>query len=141
MRRFAGWKCPRGYVENVAAAIVLAIEDERAAGRIYNVSEPLAFAEADWVRGIGEIVGWRGEVVTVPAGRIPVPYQLRSRSRHKLAADPGGVGIRRARRCCTKPSSGPSPGSGPIRPSSRPIVGLLDYEAGGRGPGEQGYTD
>jgi nucleoside-diphosphate-sugar epimerase len=26
------------------------------------------------VRKIGEVVGWRGEVVTVPRGRLPVPY-------------------------------------------------------------------
>ena len=32
----ATWRSPRGYVENVAAAIVLAATDNRAAGRIYN---------------------------------------------------------------------------------------------------------
>jgi nucleoside-diphosphate-sugar epimerase len=72
----AHWKCPRGYVENVAAAITLAIESERAAGRIYNVAGPVAFAEAEWVRRIGEVVGWRGDVVTVPGGRIPLRYWM-----------------------------------------------------------------
>ncbi len=72
----ARWKCPRGYVEDVAAAVALAVVDERAAGRIYNVAEPVAFSEAEWVRRIGEVVGWRGEVVTVPAGRIPLPYHF-----------------------------------------------------------------
>ncbi len=72
----ARWKCPRGYVEDVAAAIALVVVDERAAGRMYNVSESTAFSEAEWVRKIGEVVGWRGEVVTVPAGRIPLPYRL-----------------------------------------------------------------
>ncbi len=36
---FAPWQWTRGYVENVAAAIVLAITNDRAAGRIYNVGE------------------------------------------------------------------------------------------------------
>jgi nucleoside-diphosphate-sugar epimerase len=69
----ARWKTPRGYVENVAAAIALAIADDRAAGRIENVAEQPAFTEAEWVRQIGEIVGWRGELGTVPSGRIPLP--------------------------------------------------------------------
>jgi nucleoside-diphosphate-sugar epimerase len=74
--RMAHWKCPRGFVENVAAAIAIAVVDECAAGRVYNVAEPVSYAEAHWVRTSGEIVGWRGEVVTVPDGRIPLPYNM-----------------------------------------------------------------
>lgn len=70
----ARWKCPRGYVDDVAAAVTLAVVDERGAGRIYNVAEPVAFSEAEWVRRIGEVAGWRGEVVTVPGGRFPLPF-------------------------------------------------------------------
>src|SRR5258706_12032883 len=33
--RYASWRGPRGYVENVAAAIALAAVDTRAAGRVY----------------------------------------------------------------------------------------------------------
>jgi nucleoside-diphosphate-sugar epimerase len=72
----ARWKTPRGYVENVAAAIALAVEDDRATGRVYNVSEPLPYSEADWVRKIAEVTGWTGEVAKVPEGRIPVPYHF-----------------------------------------------------------------
>ena len=72
----ARWKCPRGFVVNVAAAIALAVVDDRAAGRVYNVADPVAITEAEWVRKIGEVVGWRGEVVTVPEGRIPLPYRF-----------------------------------------------------------------
>ncbi len=67
----AKWRSPRGYVENVAAAIALAVTDDRATGRIYNVSEAEAFSEAEWVRQIGQVVGWKGEVVTVPSDRLP----------------------------------------------------------------------
>jgi hypothetical protein len=72
----ARWNCPRGYVEDVAAAIVLAVVDERAVGRVYNVAEPVAFSEAEWVRRIGEVVGWWGEVMTVPVGRMALPYRF-----------------------------------------------------------------
>ena len=74
--RMARWRCPRGFVDDVAAAIALAVVNERAAGRVFNVAEPVAYSEAEWVRTIGEVVGWRGEVVTVPAGRIPLPYDM-----------------------------------------------------------------
>lgn len=72
----ARWKCPRGYVDNVAAAIALAAVDDRAAGRIYNVADPYAYSEIDWVRRIGEAAGWGGGVLTAPRGRIPVPYRV-----------------------------------------------------------------
>lgn len=37
---FARWHWARGHVENVAAAIVFAVQDERAAGRVFNVADP-----------------------------------------------------------------------------------------------------
>jgi nucleoside-diphosphate-sugar epimerase len=72
----ARWKCPRGHVENVAAAIALAVVDDRAAGRIYNVAEPVAFNESEWIRAIGEVAGWRGDVVTVPRDSSSTPYRF-----------------------------------------------------------------
>jgi nucleoside-diphosphate-sugar epimerase len=69
----AGWRCTRGYVEDVAAAIALAATDPRAAGRVYNVGESVAYTEADWVWAIGVAAGWKGEVVVAPRGRAPVP--------------------------------------------------------------------
>ena len=67
----ARWRNARGYVENVAAAITLAVTDERAAGRVYNVAEQQAYAEAEWVQQIGEAVGWSGEIVTLPEADLP----------------------------------------------------------------------
>ena len=67
----ARWRASRGYVDNVAAAIALAATDDRAAGRVYNVAEPDALPEADWVRAIGEAAGWRGEVIVLPDERLP----------------------------------------------------------------------
>ncbi|WP_337173495.1 NAD-dependent epimerase/dehydratase family protein [Paludisphaera sp.] len=72
----AGWKCPRGYVEDVAAAIATAVVDDRAERRVYNVAERDSLTEAGWVRRIGEAVGWRGRIVAAPVGRIPLPYHM-----------------------------------------------------------------
>jgi nucleoside-diphosphate-sugar epimerase len=67
----AAWHAPRGYVENVADAIVLAVTDDRAAGKIYNVGDPETMPEAEWVRAIGRETGWGGDVVAPPADRLP----------------------------------------------------------------------
>lgn len=66
----AGWRGARGYVENVAAAIVAAVESGHAAGRVYNVAEPDALAEREWVRLLGEAAGWRGAIVALPAALL-----------------------------------------------------------------------
>ncbi len=67
----AQWRWTRGYVENVAAAIVLAIANERAAGRIYNVGEAHALPMIEWVRAIAHVADWHGEIITLPADRVP----------------------------------------------------------------------
>jgi nucleoside-diphosphate-sugar epimerase len=67
----AAWRSPRGYVENVAAAIALAATDERAAGQIYNVAEEPSFSELEWARKIAAEMGWNGEFVMLPAERTP----------------------------------------------------------------------
>jgi nucleoside-diphosphate-sugar epimerase len=126
--RMARWKCPRGFVEDVASAIVLAVVDERATGRVYNVAEPAAYTEAEWVRLIAEVVGCWGEVVKVPGGRIPLPYNMEqsfdtdsARIRMELGfveVENPKVAIERTiaweRANQSQPSSG---------------IGLLDYEA------------
>jgi nucleoside-diphosphate-sugar epimerase len=73
----AAWRCTRGFVEDVAAAIALAATDPRAAGRTYNVGEREALTEAEWVRAVGATAGWSGRVVPVPRGPLPVPANFR----------------------------------------------------------------
>ncbi len=86
-RAKAAWRWTRGYVEDVAGAIVLAAVDERAAGRIYNVGEKDAPTEAEWVRLVGEASGWKGDVLAVARRDLPEglaePYDFS----HDLAAD------------------------------------------------------
>lgn len=83
----ARWRWTRGYVENVAHEISLAVIDDRAAGRVYNIGEPGALTESEWVECIGRAAGWRGEVVTLSKGAMPehlaVPYNFD----HHLRAD------------------------------------------------------
>lgn len=73
----ASWRWSRGYVENVAAAVALAAEDGRAAGRVYNVAAPRALTEAEWVATLGRIAGWDGEVVVIPDDVLPERLQDR----------------------------------------------------------------
>ena len=85
--RQARWRWTRGYVENVAEAIALAVTDERAKNRIYNVGEIDALAEADWVRAIGRVAGWSGEVFTVPARFLPKHVMTNADYDHHLVTD------------------------------------------------------
>jgi nucleoside-diphosphate-sugar epimerase len=71
----AVWRSPRGYVENVAAAIALAAESDRAAGRIYNVGEWPPFSELEWARKIAVHMRWEGEFVILPPERAPKHLQ------------------------------------------------------------------
>jgi nucleoside-diphosphate-sugar epimerase len=64
-------RTPRGYVENVAAAIALAATSPQAAGRVYNVCEAESFGELDWARKLAAAVGWQGEFVVLPHDRTP----------------------------------------------------------------------
>jgi len=67
----AAWRSPRGYVENVAAAIALAATDDRAERRIYNVCEEPSFSELEWARKIASEMRWQGEFVVLPVERAP----------------------------------------------------------------------
>jgi nucleoside-diphosphate-sugar epimerase len=67
----AGWRATRAYVDNVADACVLATTDERASGRVYNVGEPDAPSEIEWVRLAARAMGWDGQVVVLPAHLTP----------------------------------------------------------------------
>jgi nucleoside-diphosphate-sugar epimerase len=124
----ARWKCPRGFVQDVAAAIARAVVDDRATGRVYNVADPVAFTEAEWVARISEVVGWKGEVVTVPVGRIPLPYRYEqhlhtdpSRLGHELGVIEKVDGIEALGRTVAWERANP--------PGSIQGVGLLDYRA------------
>ena len=63
---YAGWRSSWGFVDDIAAAIALAATDERAAGRLYTLSETEHPTMAEIVQTLADRVGWEGQVVTVP---------------------------------------------------------------------------
>lgn len=67
----AAWRCARSYVEDVGEAIALAVTDERAAGRVFNVAEPETETTRAWVERLARLVGWRGEVIVLPKEETP----------------------------------------------------------------------
>ena len=69
----AGWRCTRSYVEDVAAAIVLATTHPRAVGQTYNVGEPDALTQRQWLLAIGQALGWRGNIVEDLAAQPSLP--------------------------------------------------------------------
>ncbi len=68
---WAEWRSPRGYVENVAAALALAAVSSQAAGSVYNVAETPAFSELDWARRIAATTGWNGKFVILSKELLP----------------------------------------------------------------------
>jgi len=64
-QRTAQWKAPWGYTENIAEAVRLAVESDRAAGQIYNVCELGRPDMLSWVHGVAAAAGWAGRIVVV----------------------------------------------------------------------------
>lgn len=68
---WAAWRSPRGFVENVAAAIALATVSDAASGCVYNVAEVPAFSELQWARKIAVAAGWNGEFIVARRELLP----------------------------------------------------------------------
>jgi nucleoside-diphosphate-sugar epimerase len=83
----ANWQTARGYVENVAEAIAMAVVEDRAAGRIYNVAEPEPGTELEWVETIAQVTGWKGDILVLPADQLPAHLQEGGDFRQHLSAD------------------------------------------------------
>lgn len=83
----AAWRWTKGFVENVAAAIVLAVNDMRAAGRIYNVGETVTLTENEWILAIAKAAGWHGRVVEVPKDHLPAGYSWGINTEHHLVVE------------------------------------------------------
>ena len=71
----ARWLGCYGYVENVARAIVLAVNHERAKDQVYNVCEsPITVAEL--VKAIAKIINWQGKLVIIPKNQMPDTWEF-----------------------------------------------------------------
>ena len=67
----ASLRWSRGYVENVAAAVGLAVGDAPSDCRVFNVAAKETLTEAEWVRRIGDVYGWTGDVLVAPTESLP----------------------------------------------------------------------
>lgn len=81
------WRWTRGYVEDVAAAIALAVVDDRADGRVYNVGERSASTEQVWVEEIGKVTNWSGNVLHVADENLPEHLRQPFDYRYELMTD------------------------------------------------------
>jgi nucleoside-diphosphate-sugar epimerase len=62
----ARWRCTRGFVGDVTEAIGMAATDPRAVGETFNLGEPEALTEQDWVLAIAAAIHWPGAVISDP---------------------------------------------------------------------------
>lgn len=86
-KSMADWRSSVGYVENVADAIVLAINDGKAKDRIYNVAEPENPKQSEWVEEIGKVFGWDGKVIVLPKDKLPEKMHADFRAEQDLTVD------------------------------------------------------
>lgn len=71
----AQWRSGRCYVENVGHAVALAVVNDRAANRVYNVAEPEGWTEQEWITLIGRAAKWNGQIDTRPNAGLPPSLQ------------------------------------------------------------------
>lgn len=83
----AAWRWSRGYVENMAEAIALAVDNNGAAGKVYNVADAHALTTAQWIEAIGRAAGWQGKVVTVPVDELPEEMQSHADTDQHMVVD------------------------------------------------------
>lgn len=65
------WRTCRGYVGDIANAIVLSALDIRSGNRLYNVGEDHAYSEIEWIKHIGHVAGWNNKIITLPHDKLP----------------------------------------------------------------------
>jgi nucleoside-diphosphate-sugar epimerase len=83
----AGWRMIRGYSENCAEAISLAIENEKSSGEVFNVGDSDTLTEKEWILRLGKIFGWNGKVVTLPNDKLPGHLQTDTSWQYDLDVD------------------------------------------------------
>lgn len=85
--QMARWRWTRGYVENVAAAITLAVTDDRAAGRVYNVGDAPTLSTGEWIQALARAAGWHGRMVTAPDYQLPEHMKSQAGFEQDLVTD------------------------------------------------------
>jgi nucleoside-diphosphate-sugar epimerase len=65
------WRWSRGYVENIAAAIVHSLSHPLGAAAVFNLADPVALSEQEWVQQIAQAAGYTGKILVVPDEDLP----------------------------------------------------------------------
>jgi nucleoside-diphosphate-sugar epimerase len=65
------WHFTHAYVENVAAALSLAITNPAATDRVYNVADSITPTWPDWIRQVGRGCNWSGQVLILRDDQLP----------------------------------------------------------------------
>ncbi len=83
----ARWRFTHGYAEDMGVGIALAVTDDQAQGRIYNLAEQNTPTIEGRVRMIAEAAGWTGQVVLLPKDRMPEHLRSDEDMSHDMALD------------------------------------------------------
>jgi nucleoside-diphosphate-sugar epimerase len=83
----ARWRATRGFVANIARAIVMAVLDDRAVGGVYNVGEMEAMSTIEWIVQIGKVTGWEGQVIALNDILLPDYMRPNFNTSQHLVAD------------------------------------------------------
>lgn len=86
-RSLAQWRWTRGYVEDVAHAISLAASNELASRQVYNLGEADTMTEGEWIRLIGKVLGWKGQMVEAMPSQLPDHLKFPYDTAHSLLVD------------------------------------------------------
>jgi nucleoside-diphosphate-sugar epimerase len=80
------WVCSRGWVRDVASAVVLAAESNLTS-EVMNIAEAQTWSAEQWARAILEATGSSGELVRVPDDRLPWDLALSASTPQHLLLD------------------------------------------------------
>lgn len=65
------WRWSRGYVENIAAAVVHSLSHPPGEAAVFNLADPIVFSEQEWIQHIAQAAGWTGKILVVPEEDLP----------------------------------------------------------------------
>lgn len=83
----ASWRFTHGYVKNVADAIALAVTNQQAVGKIYNLGESVTPTQLERIQQLANITGWNGEILTLPQEKLPLHLQMNLQWQYPLATN------------------------------------------------------
>jgi nucleoside-diphosphate-sugar epimerase len=71
----AAWRQTPAYVENIAAAIILAATNPAAVGGTYNVGDADSLSLREVITHLAAAANWKGRIVSAPRAELPEPLQ------------------------------------------------------------------